>query len=270
MAQAGEPGSEELFEQMRSDDREAAVQAFHRFLKTRGKWWDGDLPLNWARSVAEKHLAELERQKWPVHKLASPSAVANDALMVLARDAPKIASPPAFLRVVIRKSIEYEIIGHGRKGEPWGFEEDRVVDWKASPRRDSESQRLWQDNLFCFRVATRINSLSDKLRPFAILNLLDGLRPVDIAQKLGVSAADARQYVGRALRAIVGRRDGSRLTDLESTRSIRRALELPDGQVIAELDEERRRKRAEDELRASRKRASVIARRGSGGLPRKA
>ena len=271
MAQASEPSSEELFERMRSKDREAAAQAFQQFLRTRGKWWDDEVPLRWARSVAETHVAGLKRERWPIHKLGSPSAVADDALLVLAREAPRVESPPAFVRVVIRNAIQNEIIGHGRKGEPWGFEEDKVFDWKVSPRRDSESQRLWQSKAFCFRVGTRINSLSDALRTYAILNLLEGLRPVDIARSLGVAEDKARQYVGRALRAIVGRRDGSRLTDLESARAIRRALELPDGQAIAEFDEANKHKRAEEaEKKAARARARLVARGRRRGLPRKA
>lgn len=270
MSQASEPCSEELFEVMRGSDPEAATRAFQKFLITPGKWWNGDNPLDWARRVADRHVAHLDRKKWPVHKLDDPRWVANDALILLARLAPKIDCPPAFVRRVIYNSLQWEIAGRGRKGEPWGHDAEEVLEWKAAPSSDGASRRLWQDVGFCRRVAIAINSLSVTLRPYAILNLLEGQRPVDIARTLSVPEAKARQYLGRALQALVGRKDGSRLADLETTRTIRRALAMPDGVVVAEHDAAVARQREEaKQLKAAKQAAKAAARSKKGAGPRK-
>jgi DNA-directed RNA polymerase specialized sigma24 family protein len=233
MPTASEPRSEELFEVMRGSDPEAATRAFQRFLVTPSKWWNGDNPLIWARDVAAKHVAHLDRLKWPVHKLGDPDWVANDALILLARLAPRIDCPPAFVRRVIYNTIQWEIAGRGRKGEPWGHDPEEVLEWKSAPSPDSASRRLWQNKTFCRRVARAINSLTDTLRPYAILNLLDGQRPVDIARTLNVDEAKARQYLRRALQALVGRKDAKQLLKMANSRVIRNALAEPE---VAEVD----------------------------------
>lgn len=233
MPTASEPRSEELFEVMRGSDPEAATRAFQKFLVTPGKWWNGDNPLTWAHDVAAKHVAQLDRLKWPVHKLGDPDWVANDALILLARLAPRIDCPPAFVRRVIYNTIQWEIAGRGRKGEPWGHDPEEVLEWKSAPSPDSASRRLWQNKTFCRRVATAINSLTDTLRPYAILNLLDGQRPVDIARVLNVDEAKARQYLRRALQALVGRKDAKQLLKKANSRVIRDALAEPE---VTEVD----------------------------------
>lgn len=246
MPTASEPRSEELFEVMRGSDPEAATRAFQRFLVTPGKWWNGDNPLAWAHDVAAKHVAHLDRLKWPVHKLGGSDWVADDALILLARLAPQIDCPPAFVRRVIYNTIQWEIAGRGRKGEPWGYDPEEVLEWKSAPSPDSASRRLWQNKTFCRRVANAINSLTDTLRPYAILNLLDGQRPVDIARTLNVDEAKARQYVRRALQALVGRKDAKQLLKMANSRVMRNALTAPevaevDGQaVLDELIQQRR------------------------------
>lgn len=228
MSTAREPRSEELYQVMRGSDPDAATRAFQKFLITPGKWWNGDNPLTWAHAVAEKHVAHLDRLKWPVHKLGGSDWVAVDALILLGRDAPQVDCPPAFVRRVIYNSINWEIAGRGREGEPWGHEPEEVLEWKSTPTSDSESQRLWRSQPFCRRVATAINSLTGTLRPYAILNLLDGQRPVDIARTLKVDEAKARQYVARALQALVGRRDAKQLLKKPNSRLIRNALAEPE------------------------------------------
>lgn len=246
MLQASEPRSEELFEMMRGSDPGAATRAFQKFLVTPGKWWNGDIPLTWAHDVAQKHAAHLDRLKWPVHKLDDPNGIANDALILLGRFAPKIDCPPAFVRRVIYNSMEWEIAGRGRKGEPWSHDPEEVLEWKATPSTDSASTRLWRNKRFCRQVAAAINSLSDTLRPYAILNLLDGQRPVEIARTLKVDEAKARQYLRRALQALVGRRDAKQLLKKPNSRVIRNALAEPevpavdDEAVLEELIEKRR------------------------------
>ena len=270
MMRASEPRGELLYETMRGSDPDAAMLAFRKFLITPAAWWEGDFPLSWALKAAKQHLARLERDKWPVHKLGDPEAIAHDALMLLLRLAPQINSPPAFLRYIIQRSMEWEIAGRGRKGEPWGYDPEDVLEWKAAPSTDSGSSRLWEDVGFCQQVALSINRLSKTLRPYAILNLLDAQRPVDIARTLKVGEAKARKYVGRALQALVGRRDGSRLADLPTTRTIRRALAMPDGVVVAEHDAAVARQREEaKQLKAAKQAAKAAARSNKGAGPRK-
>lgn len=263
MEQASEPRSEELFEIMRGSDPEAATRAFQKFLITPGQWWNGDIPLTWARRVAGQYMAQLDRQKWPVHKIDDPDWVANDALILLAHRAPEVEIPPAFLRRVIYNTIQWEIVGRGRKGEPWGHEPEEVLDWKSTPSTGSASGRLWRSKRFCRRVATAINTLSDKLRPYAILTVLDERRPHEIARILGVDEAKARQYVRRALQALVGRKDGPRLMGLETTRTIRRALAQPDGVFVDERDAARAREREEAARQKAEKKARVRAKRSN-------
>jgi len=232
MAMASEPSSGELFETMRGSDPEAATRAFQKFLITPGKWWDGDIPLDWARRVARQYSRRLDRLRWPVHKLGDSDWVANDALILLARRAPKVDCPPAFLRCVIQNTMQWELAGRGRKGEPWAHDPEEVLEWKAAPSTAGASRRLWQDKEFCQRVATAINSLSDTLRPYAILNLLEGQRPVDIARTLNVDEAKARQYLRRALQALVGRKDAKQLLKKANSRVIRKALAEPAGAPV--------------------------------------
>ena len=270
MPMASEPRSEELFEVMRGSDPEAATRAFQKFLVTPGKWWNGDNPLTWAHEVAEKHVAHLDRLKWPVHKLGDPDWVANDALILLARLAPKIDCPPAFVRRVIYNTIEWEIAGRGRKGEPWGHDPEEVLEWKTAPSPDSASRQLWRNMGFCQQVANSINALSDTLRPYAILNLLDERRPFEIARVLGVDEAKARQYLRRALQAFVGRNDGPRLVGLETTRTIRRALAMPDGVFVEEHAAAVARQREEAaRLKAAKAAAKAATRSKKGDTPRK-
>lgn len=259
MPRASEPRSEELFEIMRGSDPGAATRAFQAFLTTPGDWWNGDIPIDWARKVAQKYASQLAGKQWPVHKLGDSDWAANDALILLARLAPRIDLPPAFLRRVIQNTIQWEIVGHGRKGEPWAHDPEEVLEWKAAPSTGSASRRLWRSKSFCRSVAEAINSLSDTLRPYAILNLLDEMRSFEIARTLGVDEAKARQYLRRALQALTGRKDGPRLVGLESSRTIRRALSQPDGVFVDQWDAARAREREEAAQVKAEKKAKVLA-----------
>jgi len=240
MVPAREPSNEQLFEALRVSDPETARVAFIKFLVTPGSWWDGDTPLNWARRVAERHVAHLKWENWPTHKLDDASLIVDEALMALGHFASNVDCPPAYLRRVICSSIEREIGVRGLKGEPWGHEPEEVLDWEPAPNTDGASGRLWEDEGFCWLVGTAVNGLSDVLRPYAILHLLDGLRPVEVARFLGVKDAKARQYLRRALQALVGRKDAKQLLKKANSRMIRNALaepEVPEDDSQAVLDE---------------------------------
>ena len=222
--QAREPRTEDLYTIMRGGDPEAATRAFEQFLSTPGEWWRGDTPLVWARRTAAQAVAKHARANWPVHQLDGSDWIANRALILLAQRAPKVDSPPGFLNRVIYNTVHWVLTGKIRDGEPWAHDPEEVLDWKVAPSSRSASLKLWRDRAFCENVARAINGLSGKLRPYAILNLLDGLRPVEIAARLGVPAGNVRPYCIRALQAMVGRKDVNDLKKLRDTRAIREAL----------------------------------------------
>jgi len=222
---AGEPRNEDLYEIMQGSDPAAATRAFDQFLTTPGEWWKGDTPLVWARRTAERAAAKFARANWPVHQLDGTDWIANYALILLGQRAPSVKVPPGFLYRVIHNTIRWVLDGKRRDGEPWAYDPDEVLEWKVAPPTQSSALRLWRDPKFCEGVGRAINGLSEVLRPYAILNLLDGLRPVEIAASLHVDGAKARQYCRRALQGIVGRADAHDLMKLGDTRTIRRALE---------------------------------------------
>lgn len=271
MVQAREPSSGELFEIMRGSDPEAATRAFQKFLVTPDEWWLGDNPVAWARRVASRRVARMSHQNKPVHQLDGTDWIANKALLLLARDAPKVRTvPPAFLINTIHNIAEWALGKKRRDGEPWAFDSEEAIEWMTAPSASAMAPDMWDDMSFCERVARRLNPLSDTLRPYAILSLLDGLRPVEIAKVLRVKENTARQNCRRAVQALVGRRDGPRLVGLESSRTIRQALALPDGVFIAERDAaEARRREEEAKIEAARTGAKALARSKKGAAPRR-
>jgi hypothetical protein len=84
-------------------------------------------PLTWAGRVAGQYMAQLDRKKWPVHKIDAPDGVASDALILPAYRAPEVEIPPAFLRGVIYNTIQWEVVGRGRKGEPLRLVENAAL-----------------------------------------------------------------------------------------------------------------------------------------------
>ena len=271
MAKAREPGSGELFEIMRGSDPAAAARAFQSFLSTRSEWFQGDNPVAWTRRLAKRVVAAMSRSKnSPVHQLDGTDWIANAALLLLARDAPKVRKvPPAYLTSTIRFIAKYALGKRRRDGEPWSFDSDEVIEWMTAPDASSVEPDLWDDISFCERVARRFNALNETLRPYAILSLLDSLRPVEIAKILRVKSDLARQNCRRAVQARIGRRDGLRLMELESTGTVRRALALPDGVFIAERDAVRAREREEAERQKAEKKAAVLAKSKRTPAPRK-
>ena len=271
MGQAREPSSEQLFEIVRGSDPAAAERAFEKFLVTPGEWWRGDNPLIWARRVAKRRVAGMSRQNKPVHQLDGTDWIGNKALIILARDAPKVrTTPPAFLTNTISNIAKWALGKNRRDGEPWAFNPEADLEWMIAPDAGSVAPDIWDDEKFCELVARRINALSNTLRPCAILNLLDGCRPVEIAKILCVKEDTARQNCYRAVQTLVGRKDGPRLLGLETTRTVRQALALPDGVFIAERDAAEARRREEEEaIKASQKLAKVMARSPRGDAPRK-
>jgi DNA-directed RNA polymerase specialized sigma24 family protein len=271
MVQARAPTSGELFEIMRGSDPEAATRAFQKFLVTPDEWWLGDNPVTWARRVAKRRVAQMSRQNKPVHQLDGTDWIANKALLLLARDAPKVQSvPPAFLINTIRNIAEWALGKKRRNGEPWAFDSEEAFGWMTAPDSSFVAPDMWDDKTFCERVARRLNSLSGTLRPYAILSLLESLRPVEIAKILKVKEDTARQNCRRAVQALVGRKDGPQLVGLETTRTIRQALALPDGVFIAERDAAEARQREEEErIKATKIPAKAMTRSKKGGAPRK-